>query len=101
MNKLAKAIKCFFSSNRTECEHATECNTIVIDNLKVENTLVREQQQRLYNNFVNFIKVLESVVNEADATNYKKLEKISCEGAFFRHDIGARAMKAVVAERKN
>ena len=76
MNKLVEAIKCFFSSNRTECEHATECNTIAIDNLKVENTLVKEQQQRLYNNFVDFIKVLEAVVNETDASNYKKVEKV-------------------------
>ena len=38
-------------------------------------------------------------LGEAISESYKKVEKISFEGAFFRHDIGARAMKAV--ERKN
>ncbi len=41
------------------------------------------------------VTAVEATLADAIASAYKKVEAISFDGAFYRHDIGARAMKAV------
>ena len=48
----------------------------------------------VYRVFVEKKKAVEDTLREAIASAYKKVEKIHFDNAFYRHDIGAKALAA-------